>query len=246
MYNSSHPHPQVPERIFDWRAHLPIHQAAELFPLMPEDELRALADDIEKNGLRELVTIWKVDGRWHLLDGRNRLDALVLLGRDILIMGEPIFGTVFQEAKPKPDLLDPPFDPFAFVISKNIVRRHLNLTSEQKRELTIKVLKLDPGRSNREIAKMVHRDGKTVAKDRGKLEATAEIPQLTKTKGKDGKARPARRKTAAPKTAKKAPVTTPPEESAEESRERMKAGFHAAESKTAARHRRDHQQHSPL
>jgi hypothetical protein len=31
---------------------------------MPEDELRALADDIEKNGLRELVTIWKVDGRW--------------------------------------------------------------------------------------------------------------------------------------------------------------------------------------
>jgi hypothetical protein len=37
---------------FDWRAHLKIHPAADLFPLLPPDELRALADDIKERGLR--------------------------------------------------------------------------------------------------------------------------------------------------------------------------------------------------
>ena len=51
-----------------WRDLLPVHPAAELFPLMGRDELRELADDIEKHGLREKVAIYKDS----VLDGRNR------------------------------------------------------------------------------------------------------------------------------------------------------------------------------
>jgi hypothetical protein len=42
-------------------------------------------------------------------------------------------------------------DPYAFVISANIRRRHL--TAEQKRDLIAKVLKAQPRKSNRQIAK---------------------------------------------------------------------------------------------
>jgi hypothetical protein len=51
------------------------------------------------------------------------------------------------------------------------------------------VLKAQPSKSNRTIASQTKADDKTVAAVRGKLEATAEIPQLTKTVGADGKAR---------------------------------------------------------
>jgi hypothetical protein len=70
-----------------WRDWLPIHPAAELFPLMDKESLRALADDIEKTLGRLLtpVTIIEVGRGQHpiLIDGRNRLDALELLGREI-------------------------------------------------------------------------------------------------------------------------------------------------------------------
>jgi hypothetical protein len=34
---------------FDWRAHLKVHPAADLLPLLPPDELRTLADDMAAN-----------------------------------------------------------------------------------------------------------------------------------------------------------------------------------------------------
>jgi hypothetical protein len=42
-----------------WRAMLPIHPAAELFPLIGKDELRELADDIAKHGLRERIELYQ-------------------------------------------------------------------------------------------------------------------------------------------------------------------------------------------
>ena len=61
-----------------WRDVLPIHPAAEMFPLMSPDELRVLGEDIKANGLKNPVTLWAAepDSEWFLLDGRNRLDAM--------------------------------------------------------------------------------------------------------------------------------------------------------------------------
>jgi hypothetical protein len=67
---------------FNWRALLPIHPAAELFPLMAEAELRETAEGIWINGLRLPVVTWsaKEDDDPQLIDGRNRLDALARHG----------------------------------------------------------------------------------------------------------------------------------------------------------------------
>jgi hypothetical protein len=73
----------------------------------------------------------------------------------------------------------------------NLWRRHL--TPEQRREYIAKVLKDKPQQSNRQVAKQTGASDKTVANVRQGLEATAEIPQLEKTEGRDGKARPARK-----------------------------------------------------
>ena len=78
-------------------------------------------------------------------------------------------------------------DPYAYVISANIHRRHL--TAEQKRDLIAKVLKATPDRSNRQIAETVKASHVTVGAVRATLESTGQIDQLKKTIGKDGKAR---------------------------------------------------------
>lgn len=49
-----------------------VHPLADAFPMMPDDELEELAEDIRANGLNEPLVIDK-EGR--LIDGRNRLAA---------------------------------------------------------------------------------------------------------------------------------------------------------------------------
>ena len=49
----------APSKPQSWRDWLPIHPAAELFPPMSRDELKALGEDIKKNGLRSRVAVMK-------------------------------------------------------------------------------------------------------------------------------------------------------------------------------------------
>ena len=83
---------------------LTFHPAADIFPMMPESELAALADDIRANGLREPV--WLYEGQ--ILDGRNRYVACQLA--DVEPATREWMGA----------------DPVAFVVSMNLHRRHLN------------------------------------------------------------------------------------------------------------------------
>lgn len=53
-----------------------IHPAADLFPMMPDEQLKILADDIKKQGL--IYPIILLDGQ--ILDGRNRLKACGMAG----------------------------------------------------------------------------------------------------------------------------------------------------------------------
>jgi hypothetical protein len=158
-----------------WRDHLPIHPAADLFPLMSESELRELGESIKAHGLKSHLKLY----RGKLLDGRNRLEAMELVG-----VAPDCNGDVAALACPF-NHLDERVDPYDYVIALNLHRRHL--TAEQKRELIAKVLKAKPGESNRKIAKQTKADHKTVAAVRGELESGGEIPQLEKTTGADGK-----------------------------------------------------------
>lgn len=54
-----------------------VHPYADKFPLLPDDELRELADSIASNGLRIPIVVTP-DGQ--ILDGRNRARACELLG----------------------------------------------------------------------------------------------------------------------------------------------------------------------
>ena len=156
---------------------LPVHPAAEIFPLMEGEEFEALVADIKKHGLRvPITTIGEGDDK-KLLEGRNRERACIAAGI-------PPLYTPFQGD-----------DPVAFVISANIHRRHLD--AKQKRDLIAKLLKATPEKSNRQIAGTVKADHKTVASVRAEKESTGEIPQLQRTVGKDLKTRskPKRRRT---------------------------------------------------
>src|SRR5262249_61366782 len=60
-----------------WRDVLPIHPAAELFPPMSPDELRALGEDIRKNGLTSPIVLWRANPKStpRCLGGRERPPA---------------------------------------------------------------------------------------------------------------------------------------------------------------------------
>jgi hypothetical protein len=157
-----------------------IHPAAALFPMLGDSDLSDLARDIEKNGLRQPIAIWRSlpGASWQVIDGRNRVVAMLQLPD-----GERLLAGALATA----NQYENDTDPIGFVISANAHRRHL--TAEQKRGLIAELLKANPERSNRATAAIARADDKTVAVVRGTMESTAVIPQLTKTVGADGKAR---------------------------------------------------------
>jgi hypothetical protein len=107
------------------------HPAAAAFPMLPDDELRALADDILAGGLRSPIVVMGTQ----ILDGRNRAKACALAGV------EP--RTVDVQVD----------DPISFVISANLARRHLTTAQRaaiaadlatMKRTDTLKQNRADP------------------------------------------------------------------------------------------------------
>ena len=104
------------------------HPACLLFPRLPEEELQSLADDLKQNGLRDdIVTL---NGK--ILDGRNRLKACKISG----------VVPKFVEWEWEGD-----GSPLAWVISKNLMRRHL--TASQRAVVAFGLLPLFGGRGER-------------------------------------------------------------------------------------------------
>jgi protein gp37 len=86
-----------------------VHPAAAIFPTLPDDELKQLADDIQRNGLQEPVVL--TADRKVLVDGRNRYLACDMLNI------EPVYDTL-PEYYGETEIL-------AYIVSANIRRRHL-------------------------------------------------------------------------------------------------------------------------
>jgi len=81
-----------------------INKLAEIFPKLNETDFKELCEDIKRNGLIDPITIYNDE----VIDGRHRYLACLEVGI------EP----VFEEYKGN--------DPYNYVISKNLLRRHLN------------------------------------------------------------------------------------------------------------------------
>jgi hypothetical protein len=147
----------------------PFHPLADIFPLMMGAEFDELVTSIKLNGLREPIVLFEDK----ILDGRNRARASAAAGV------EPRF-TPFAGG-----------DPTAFVIDKNIRRRHL--TQEQKREFIDQLLQANPERSDRQIAELIKADHKTVATVRKEKEGRGEIPHVEVRIDAAGRKQPARK-----------------------------------------------------
>ena len=90
------------------------HNLANLFPFMSPSEFELLCDDIKKNGLLNSIVLY--EGK--ILDGRNRYKACLSLGL------QPTFTTYLGT------------DPFNYVVSQNLHRRHL--TNSQRACLALR------------------------------------------------------------------------------------------------------------
>ena len=168
-----------------WRDHIDVHPAADLFPMMSDDELKELAADIKKNGMKVPIVIQRggTGDKPVLLDGRSRLEAIERF-TDIKVEVNRLTGALVEHHKYL-RMVRKGGDPHDIVCSLNIHRRHL--TAEQKRELIGKLLKEQPTTSDRAISKLTKVSDKTVGAVRRELEGRAEIPHVetrTDTKGR--------------------------------------------------------------
>lgn len=206
----------------NWRDNIKIHPAAELFPMMSADELAALGKDIEDNGLGQKIKLWTPE-KWaphrrgytpkerYILDGRNRLEAIARAAKDPEACAEAIKDALYvSEEDGGAVQLWGDTDPYDYVVSANLHRRHL--TQEQTRELIAGLLKAKPDRSDRATAGIARVDHKTVAVKRKELETTGEIPQYETRVGADGIKKPAKKPRAEAKRnrAPEAEPTEPP------------------------------------
>jgi len=97
------------------------HEYANIFPMLGSEELEELRADIEQNGLVEPLVLYEEK----ILDGRNRATACAMLGI------EP--PTVEYTGN----------DPVAYVVSKNLKRRHL--TASQRAMIADEVANMRQG-----------------------------------------------------------------------------------------------------
>lgn len=133
-----------------WRDVYKVHPAADLFPMLPEDELRKLGEDIKANGLKEPIAFWSLhtgmDAETMVLDGRNRLDAMELVGIETVApVGKKYWIAIparFLCLGKNPEFPDcGQINPYSYAISKNVHRRHL--TKEERADMILQAVKLN-------------------------------------------------------------------------------------------------------
>lgn len=142
----------------------------QIMPDMSPHQFEALKLDIQEQGV---LTPIDIDEEGNILDGHHRFRACQELG----ITNYPTIVRLELSEEEKR----------LFARKSNMMRRHLN--RKQIRELIAAQLKETPQWSNNRVAKELGVDSKTVKTVRKSLEATSEIPKLTKLEGIDGKTR---------------------------------------------------------
>jgi hypothetical protein len=133
-----------------WRQRYKVHPAADVFPMMSDEELKTLGEDIKANGLKHAIVF---DMHGTLIDGRNRLEAIerARIVSRINLDGPcgPKKTAFFPTATAAEDTV-------AAIISLNIHRRHL--TKAQQADLIVAAHKAS--RQVDEVPKQRHVKGK--------------------------------------------------------------------------------------
>ena len=169
-----------------------------------------------------------------LIDGRNRLEAAWRTftdpeERDEIInamldggIGDGVYGrhiaapVILYEKRDAPLIgedgmttgeygLVVDVDPYAYAESANLHRRHLDI--EDRKRIAADLLRAQPERSNREVAKMAKLSRPVVGEIRGELEDAGTVAKVATIVGADGVAQPARKAKAKPAAPK--PAATP-------------------------------------
>lgn len=105
---------------------IPVHPVASLFPMIDDESLQGLADDIRENGLREPIVLAHMGDGFDdevLIDGRNRYRACLLAGV------EPKFVDLYTlpnvSAEEGADFITEE-SVSRWIVSHNLHRRHLS------------------------------------------------------------------------------------------------------------------------
>jgi ParB-like chromosome segregation protein Spo0J len=128
-----------------------------------------LVADIKAHGLIEPIVIYQNQ----ILDGRNRYRACIAAGVDCRFV--PYTGD----------------DPVGYVASKNIYLRHLK--PQKRNEAIVELLRLNPHKSDRQIAKEIGVDHKTIGAVRRKAEDVGSIPHVEIRTDSRGRKQPAKK-----------------------------------------------------
>ena len=198
----------------EWRDVVAVHPAADIFPIN-EDEARAIGEDIKINGLRMPFTFYRAaeDEPWVLLDGRLRATGLEMIGIEPFVddNGWPTVTILDEKWHDATDqqrahyLTGDEIDPVSFVMSMNVKRRHL--TFEERGRYALELLKLDPTKSDRQIAKATGMSPTSAGKVRRKGETAGDVSTVDTSTDTAGRRQP--RKKTAKKTAEPPVKTTP-------------------------------------
>jgi hypothetical protein len=105
------------------------HPATGIFPLLPSDELKALAEDIRAHGMREPIVLHP---NGHILDGRNRAVAWAMIEHEAAPPYRTWTGAEGAE--------------LAFVVSMNLRRRHLDVKERAFIAAGLTTTSASPGR----------------------------------------------------------------------------------------------------
>lgn len=162
---------------------------------IPAPRVKLYAD---LDGYLPLVKVAVVDGQQCVVGGRIRVEAAVYNKRTTI------------RAKRKP------MDYRSALLEAVRDNRHgLELTRREKQKAVRRLLMAFPDLSDRAIAAEASVDHKTVARIRRELNASGEIPQVAKRRGRDGKVREsasARRSPSAAEAVDAVPMASVPEE----------------------------------
>jgi N6-adenosine-specific RNA methylase IME4 len=118
---------------------LAIHPLADLFPPMGDGDFETLCESLRAHGFDAADQIVLLDGK--ILDGRNRQAACIATGV------KPLFRIFDRKAEG---------DPLAFVLRRNLARRHLN--ESQRSMVAAQLVTLRRGDNQ-------HRDDATISVD---------------------------------------------------------------------------------